>query len=157
MFKPRLKYKNGNGADEDLSKVLDDPEHPWDKVAYVAPKKVNKAKRRDARVERRSDNHATAHLILSDQNTDVREICESATSYGCDILLMRQKLFCDMEHRQFYPLCDVSVITKCFDIDQKKLVGAPGLNMRNEEVIKMRFGRSYNTTNLWKSWAIFRN
>ncbi|WDK20740.1 hypothetical protein CGRA01v4_12027 [Colletotrichum graminicola] len=151
MFKPRLKYKNGNGADEDLSKVLDDPEHPWDKGAYMAPKKVNKPKRRDVHVKRRSSNRNTGHLIISDQDTDVREICESETSYGWDIVSTKQKLFCDMEHKQLYPLCDTSVTTKCFDVDQKTLAGAPGLDTRDEEVIKMRFGRSYNTTNVWKS------
>lgn len=154
MFKPRLKYKDGNGADEDLSKVLDDPNHPWDKGAYIGVHKVDKPKRREARGAaglRRSSNKDPSHLIISDQDTDVREVCASETSYGWDIASTKQAVFCDMEHKQLYPLCSASVTTKCFDIEQKTLVGAPGLNLRDEQVQKLRFGRLYNTTNVWKA------
>ncbi|GKT58222.1 hypothetical protein ColTof4_12147 [Colletotrichum tofieldiae] len=151
FFKPRLKYKNGNGADEDLTKVLDDPNHPWDKGAYMAPQKVNQPKRRETRANHSSTNRDRSHLIISNQKTNVREICESETSYGWDIVSTRQNVFCDMEHKQLYPLCTNSVITKCFHLEQKTLVGTPGLNLRDEEVQKLRYGRSYNTTNVWKS------
>ncbi|KDN68830.1 hypothetical protein CSUB01_05904 [Colletotrichum sublineola] len=150
FFKPRLKYRNGNGADEDLTKVLDDPNHPWDKSAYIAPKKVKRPKR-EARANRGSANRNPSHLIVSNQNTNVREICESETSYGWDIVSTKQNVFCDMEHKQLYPLCTGSVTTRCFHLGEKTLVGEPGLNLRDEEVQKLRYGRSYNTTNVWEA------
>lgn len=154
MFKPRLEYKNGNGADEDLARVLDDPEHPWDKSAYIDVHKVDKLKRREARgtaVALRSANKDTEHLIISHQNTDVREVCASDTSYGWDIISTKQGVFCDMEHKLLYPLCSQSITTKCFDLEQKTLVGAIDLDLRVRHVQKLRFGRSYNTTNIWKA------
>jgi hypothetical protein len=151
FFNPPLKYKDGNGADEDLSKVLDDPAHPWDKSVFLSPAKVNaKHKRRSKVVKRGSSNKDKSHLIVTEQNTNVTEICESETSYGWDIVSTSQNLFCDMEHKQLYPLCNQTITTKCFDLDNKTLIGAPGLNPRDVEVQKLRFGRSYNTTNTWK-------
>ncbi|KAL7628437.1 hypothetical protein AAE478_002640 [Parahypoxylon ruwenzoriense] len=151
FFNPPLKYKGDNGADVDVSKVIDDPKHPWDKGAYLHPGKTNARRRRDdTTVARRSANHDISHLIVTDQDTDVKEICESETSYGWDIISTQQNLFCDMEHKQLYPICGNGITTKCFDLEGKTLVGAPHLDARDEEVQKLRFGRSYNTTSHWK-------
>lgn len=150
FFSPPLAYKDGNGADVDLSKVIDDPAHPWDKGAYNSPKKLNKQKRQSTVVTRHSTNHNKAHLIVTEQDTNVTEVCESETSYGWDIVSTSQNLFCDIEHKQLYPLCNKTITTKCFDLENRTLVGAPGLNTRDEKVQKFRFGRSYNTTSTWK-------
>ncbi|KAK1573911.1 uncharacterized protein LY79DRAFT_487427, partial [Colletotrichum navitas] len=143
FFEPRLKYKNG-------TKVLDDSNHPWDKSAYMAPTKVKRPKR-EARDNGGSANHDPSHLIISNQNANASEICNSETSYGWDIVSTRQNVFCDMEHKQLYPLCTDSVTTRCFHLDEETLVGEPGLNLRDEEAQKLRYGSSYNTTNVWKA------
>ncbi|KAK1998297.1 hypothetical protein LX36DRAFT_681110 [Colletotrichum falcatum] len=147
----QLKYKNGNGADENLTNVLDEHNHRWDKGAYMAPKKFKRPKR-EARASSSSANHDPSHLIMSNQqNTKARGICDSETSYGWEIVSTRQKVFCDMEHKQLYLLCTDSVTTECFHLDEKTLFGDPGLNLRGETVQELRYGRSYNTTNAWKA------
>ncbi|CAG8955650.1 hypothetical protein HYFRA_00009604 [Hymenoscyphus fraxineus] len=151
FFNPPLIYKGDNGADTDLSKVIDDPAHPWDKGAFSSPQRLGKPKRQKTRVQRRSSTHDQSHLIVTEQDTNVIEVCESGTSYGWDIVSTSQNVFCDMEHKQLYPLCSETITTKCFDLMNKTLLGGPGLNQRDEEVQKLRFGRSYNSTALWKN------
>ena len=48
--------------------------------------KVNKPKRQAPRVDPGSANHDVSHLIITHQATDMREVCESETSYGWDIV-----------------------------------------------------------------------
>ena len=151
FFQPPLRYKDDNGADEDMSRVLDDPEHPWDKGAWMIPQKVNLFKRHKPKARPRNGNKDPSHLIISDQQTNVQEICDSDTSYGWDIVSTRQGIFCDMEHHIAYPLCKGGHVTKCFDLENKTLVPARGLNLRDLEVQKLRFGRSYNTTDRWEA------
>lgn len=100
----------------------------------MKPQRVKKDSRREPRAERSSANHDVSHLIISDQDTDVRGICESAISYGWDIVSTNQSLFCDMEHKQLYPLCNPTIDTKCFDVNFKTLVGAPSLDIRDDTV-----------------------
>jgi hypothetical protein len=148
FFKPKLQYKDDNGADVDISKVLDDPKHPYDKSVYL---NQGESKTRSVKTPRtsRGANHDPSHLIISDQDTDVREICDHPNSYGWDIVSTKQGVFCDMEHKQLYPLCNANITTNCFSLDASTLVGARKA-MRDEDVAKLRFGRSYNTTAHWE-------
>lgn len=144
FFSPPLKYTGDNGADVDITKVIDDPKHPVDKGKYL--------RRRTAHVRgltKRGSNHDTTRLIISDQNDDVKEVCEHPNSYGWDIVSTKQGVFCDMEHKQLYPLCSQTITNKCFDLDAKTLRG--GLDARDEEAQYMRYGRSYDKTSHWKA------
>ncbi|KAK8102550.1 hypothetical protein PG984_015696 [Apiospora sp. TS-2023a] len=44
-------------------------------------------------------------IITSDPGHSAKELCESATSYGADTVSMAERLFCDMEAKTLYPLC----------------------------------------------------
>jgi hypothetical protein len=144
FFNPPLKYTGDNGADVDITKVLDDPENPVDKGKFLRRRRTANARRS----QQRGSNHDTTRLIISDQNDNVREVCEHPNSYGWDIVSSKQGLFCCMEHKQLYPLCSASVTNKCFDLDVKTLRG--GSDIHVEEANHMRFGRLYNTTTHWK-------
>ncbi|PSK59393.1 CAAX prenyl protease 1 [Elsinoe australis] len=155
FFDPPLKYNDGNGGDVDLSLVLDDPNMPWDKSATMHPTKGPKRRmRRDGQALGKrnvSMNRDPSHLIISEHdNSDVRGICESETSYGWDIVSTKQKLFCDMEHKQLYPVCCEKVREKCFDVERRTLVGGLGVDKRDPEVARLRFERGYNSTAHWR-------
>jgi hypothetical protein len=152
FFKPLLQYNGDNGADVDISKVLDDPNHPYDKSVYLNQGENKPVKHRTPRTNRKSvrgANHNPDHLIISDQlSTSAKEVCDHPNSYGWDIVSTREALFCDMEHKQLYPLCCQQITKNCFDLHKRTLRG--GLQTRNEDVEKLRFGRSYKTTAHWK-------
>ncbi|KAI2627767.1 hypothetical protein GGR54DRAFT_590370 [Hypoxylon sp. NC1633] len=151
FFNPRLEYKDDNGEDVDVSKVIDDPKNPYDKSVYMhqGEQKSSRAVQPKARRDSRSANHDPTHLIISDQDTDVREICEHPNSYGWDIVSTDQGVFCDMEHKQLYPLCGDGIVANCFSLSDTTLIGGPAAK-RGEDTLKLRFGRSYNTTDHWK-------
>ncbi|TRX93459.1 hypothetical protein FHL15_005734 [Xylaria flabelliformis] len=150
FFNPKLEYKDDNGADVDLSKVLDDPNHPFDKSVYLhqGEKKASRARSAKTRRTPRGANHDPSHLIISDQDTDVREICNHPNSYGWDIVSTQQGVFCDMEHKQLYPLCGGGIASNCFSLNSTTLIGEQTI-ARDESAMKLRFGRSYNTTAHW--------
>lgn len=150
FFNPKLEYKDDNGADVDISKVLDNPNKPYDKSVYMyqGEKKSSRARSTNARRISHGSNHDPSHLIVSDQGTDVREVCEHPNSYGWDIVSTTQGLFCDMEHKQLYPLCNNDIIANCFSLNATTLIGGP--QTRNEGTPNLRFDRSYNTTSYWK-------
>ncbi|KAH4039405.1 hypothetical protein HBI95_033940 [Parastagonospora nodorum] len=143
FFNPRLQYTGENGADVDISKVIDDPNHPYNKGPPTRKRRSTKAKRE----ENKGSNHDITQLIIS-ENDDIREVCEHPNSYGWDIVSKKQSLFCCMEHKQLYPLCTPDFKDKCFDLKAKTLRGVA--DMHPEEEKHMRFGRSYNSTRYWK-------
>ncbi|KAH5528916.1 hypothetical protein HBI29_009080 [Parastagonospora nodorum] len=143
FFKPPLQYTGDNGADIDRSRVLDDPNHPYNKGASMRRRSTLKARRE----ENKGSNYDVTQLIVSESD-DVREVCEHPNSYGWDIVSKKQSLFCCMEHKQLYPLCTPAITDRCFDLDAKTLRGVT--DMHAEEAKHMRFGRSYNSTRHWK-------
>ncbi|KAF2763222.1 hypothetical protein EJ05DRAFT_491242 [Pseudovirgaria hyperparasitica] len=153
FFSPPLTYKDGNGADTDLSKVIDDPKNPVDKGVYLHQGESHRlARSRTPKTTRRNVrgwNHNPDHLVVSDQVTSsARELCTHPNSYGWDIVSTKENLFCDMEHKKLYPLCSNAVTDGCFDLDAKTLRGH--LNARSDDTVKMRYGRSYASTAHWK-------
>lgn len=92
FFEPKLEYlvseSGGEGADKDPERVLDKPGQ-YDKSVYIQQGETSKRSAQRPRhrsLKARSSNHNPEHLIITDQAEDnVREVCESETSYGWDI------------------------------------------------------------------------
>ena len=58
-------------------------------------------------------------LVISDiEAHSAEDLCASDYARGPDFVSQYEKKFCDMATRTIYPLCDGSVQTDCFDVDQ---------------------------------------
>ncbi|KAF1987329.1 hypothetical protein K402DRAFT_376058 [Aulographum hederae CBS 113979] len=151
FFLPKLEYIGDNGRDKDINRILDDPNNPVDKGVYLHQGEPKSHKRQTPRQfgrRAKGANHDPSHLIITDRpDAGAREVCEHPTSYGWDIANTHENLFCDMEHKQLYPLCDAAITQSCFDVEAKTLV--PGMQKRDEHFEKLRFGRSYSTEATW--------
>ncbi|KAG5923434.1 hypothetical protein E4U42_004965 [Claviceps africana] len=134
FFRPRLQYKDdasgsGEGADRDPARVVDRGDQ-YDKSVYLQQGE-KKVRRRTA--ARRGANHDPGHLIVTDHaGDDVRHVCEHPHSYGWDIVSTVQKLYCDMEHKRLYPVCDGGEHRdRCFDMKGKVVVPRAGIAGRD--------------------------
>ncbi|KAK6833407.1 Cytochrome c oxidase assembly protein COX19 [Apiospora arundinis] len=158
FFKPQLEYKDdssngGQGADKDPAKVVDKP-NQYDKGVYLHQGE-KKTKRSSPQKYRRgataSANHDPSHLIVtSDKDHDVREVCSHANSYGWDIASTAQQVYCDMEHKQLYPLCAAKGPNdNCFDLQTKAIVPKGGVHARAEHAAAVP-GKNYTSFAQWK-------
>jgi hypothetical protein len=152
FFKPKLQYIGDNGRDVDISKVLDDPNHPVDKSVYLHQGEHKSRKSRNRRQlggRSQGSNHDLNHLIITDRpDAGAREVCEHPNSYGWDIANTHEGLFCDMQHKILYPICTETTTQNCFDLTAKTL--KPGMQPRDEHLVNLRFGRNYTTEAYWK-------
>ncbi|KAI1857379.1 uncharacterized protein JN550_013259 [Neoarthrinium moseri] len=156
FFKPRLEYNEdsaaaGQGADKDLSRVIDKPDQ-YNKAVYLHQGEKTKAKARSSSarsVHTRGANHDPSHLIVtSDPNHDIHEVCSHENSYGWDIASTAQNVYCDMEHKQIYVLCDQSVTENCFDLKTKQIVPQGGVYAR-AELAEAFPSKGYNSVAHW--------
>jgi hypothetical protein len=152
FFNPPLEYLpneggGGEGADKDPERVIDKP-NQFNKGVYLNQGESRKTRRRDVRarsVQRRS-NPDKSRLIITDwPGHSAREICESETSFGWDTVSTVEGLFCDMESKQLYPLCDATISTNCFDLDAEEL---KTIVKRDGVLVPVSSG--YNKTSHWK-------
>nr|POE51820.1 hypothetical protein CFP56_26027 [Quercus suber] len=158
FFNPPLQYSldsadGGQGADVDASLVIDKP-NQYDKSVFF---QQGEHKPNTRRVARRSNttvssaNHNPEHLIITNHPyDDIREVCEHPNSYGWDIMSTVQKLYCDMEIKQLYHVCDGKRFKDdCFDSDSKSIVPKHGVHLRNELASSLPV-KSYTTVDHWQ-------
>ncbi|KAG6010741.1 hypothetical protein E4U21_004129 [Claviceps maximensis] len=155
FFKPKLQYKDdssnsGEGADKNPDRVVD-KKNQYNKAVYLnqgekvkrrkqkhrgphKPHKPHKPHGAGHNPPRHGWNHDPAHLIITDHVADdVRHVCEHSNSYGWDIVSTVQNLYCDMEHKQLYPVCDGKEHKdQCFDMKSKVIVPKTGIASRDD-------------------------
>lgn len=62
-------------------------------------------------------------LVISyDPQQSAKKLCDSETSYGPDFVSIPESLYCDMDEKVLYPLCDKEHTTKCFDLETRTLI-----------------------------------
>ncbi|KAI0410605.1 hypothetical protein F5X98DRAFT_368690 [Xylaria grammica] len=143
IFDPPLQYEidssnGGIGADTDIDRVLDKPGQ-FDKSVTLyqggaaknrrseggVPEKPGSARlnrRRGAKKAKRNPKPNTL-IVTPYAEHSARELCESDTSRGPDTVSLDERLFCDMETKSLFPLCeDGGFNTFCFDLENKRLV-----------------------------------
>ncbi|KAG6086118.1 hypothetical protein E4U31_005838 [Claviceps sp. LM219 group G6] len=162
FFKPKLRYKDdstnqGEGADEKPDRVVD-KKNQYDKSVYMyqgeKSKRAKDGSRRGGKPKNtpRGSNHNPEHLIITDHvEDDVRHVCEHPNSYGWDIVSTVQKLYCDMEHKQLYPVCDGKQYKdNCFDMNGKSIIPKEGIASRDELAILVP-RKNYTSEAHWES------
>ncbi|KAI1140155.1 hypothetical protein F5Y05DRAFT_424086 [Hypoxylon sp. FL0543] len=149
FFEPQLEYNRdaatgGQGADVDPDRALDKKVYDKSVQMYLGgnakrePERERAATRPDVRprnLKRRGNNHDPSHLVVSSKRGhSARELCEHPNSYGWDFVSTTDGLYCDMETKRMYPVCDHpgGVTHTCFDVERRTLVGAGGINARGE-------------------------
>jgi hypothetical protein len=84
-------------------------------------------------------------------------VCESVTSRGPDFLDVAAGLFCDMEEKELWPVCDANITTGCFDSVNLTMKGSiPGaVRARDSETEREIPSKEYETWEVW-SQALVR-
>ena len=66
-----------------------------------------------------------------------RGLCENDYSYGPDFVSFSENVFCDMETKQQWPLCDGGRIEEgCYDLTTHSLNTRPGHLKRNHVLVE---------------------
>ncbi|TDZ16016.1 hypothetical protein Cob_v010994 [Colletotrichum orbiculare MAFF 240422] len=100
---------------------------------------------------KRGFNPNTGHLIITEQEGhEASLVCNSTTSYGWDVVSLRERKYCDMTVRKLYHLCDSGRQENCFDVDKEKLVGKGGINARGEVSLLGVPEKRYTSRTHWK-------
>ncbi|RDL42246.1 Uncharacterized protein BP5553_02225 [Venustampulla echinocandica] len=154
FFNPKLEYLDdgtSEGADKDPQRVID-KNNQYDKSVYLHLGENHHNARQSRRsISATSANHNPEHLIITDHAEDnVRELCEHPNSYGWDIVSTSQGLFCDMEHKQLYPLCSATIKDNCFDLNKKVIISKDGLGARDEFPAYVPL-KNYTSHQHWKN------
>jgi len=76
------------------------------------------------------------------------ELCGSATSYGPDFVSLSENLYCDMEQKKTWPLCQTADQKTCFDNAANKMRLGPGNNRRDGKGIVLP-RKVYNNVEQW--------
>ena len=78
---------------------------------------------RRSRLSRRSGLAAFSHLIASPHDRhSAQELCESGSSHGPDFVSSSEGIFCDMDAKTHWPLCDRTTENECYHWDTHSLV-----------------------------------
>ncbi|EEP78502.1 predicted protein [Uncinocarpus reesii 1704] len=135
IFSPPLEYGPGL-VDKDIKKVLV-PGKPTSEKSlplmvrdnfHGAPGRPRLTRRA---LERRSKFMRDVLVVSGWPQHKAEELCKSETSVGPDFASLSDKLFCDMEHKELWPLCTNGTITNaCFDVSTKTMRGG-GIGARD--------------------------
>ncbi|KAI0967021.1 hypothetical protein F4678DRAFT_465826 [Xylaria arbuscula] len=142
FFEPPLEYETdssngGLGADKDLKRVLD-KDGEFDKSVVLYEKGNTKHRRSGGSVldippsthvpkatkKAKRSPRPESLIVTPFPDHSARELCLSETSWGSDTVSLTERLFCDMEAKILYPLCDDGIILTCFDLATEKLIPA---------------------------------
>jgi len=93
--------------------------------------------------------HVNRLIVTAVPSHSARQVCESTTSWGPDVVSTSEGLFCDMTSgkKTLYPVCSGGVQNNCFDLPNKTLNLSDGL-----KAIKARHGSgvtTYTQTDFW--------
>lgn len=105
-----------------------------------------------ARRRKRADMHRDRLVVTPYKKHSVIELCNSETSWGPDEVSLNERMFCDMDTKTLYPLCEDQTTMNCFDLDAETLVLPEG-NVAQDGVQVNPRGvpapKKYKTTDYW--------
>ncbi|WDK22930.1 hypothetical protein CGRA01v4_14221 [Colletotrichum graminicola] len=144
IFKPPLQYipdkiTGLEGRDKDPKQATDKVK--WDMDADFDPDPIMRRSSTATQLEgkrkklanRSGTNVDTGHLIITRaEGHEASLVCNSTSSYGYDVVSLREKAYCDMTVKRLYNLCDSIYKTNCFDVERKVIVGHGGINARGQ-------------------------
>ena len=154
-FDPPLKMIEKTLTDKDPSIVMD-------KATWKLPKEGNNIKiatiQTDPKSRVRRDTHSpqglanvttTVVIISTSPQHSARELCESQTSWGHDFVSATENLFCDMNAKKLWPVCDTKTKGACFDTMTSTMRAGNGLRGRDSRSGQVPPEKSYGKTIRW--------
>ncbi|KAL8927833.1 MAG: hypothetical protein Q9172_001206 [Xanthocarpia lactea] len=141
-----------------------DPGAVMDKSRWHLPEEgphVNKAliDQEPSHKKLRRQSHATAVfgeassssvvIISTSPNHSAKELCESETSRGFDFVSSTENLFCDMESKKLWPVCDTTTTSACFDMISSTMKPGKGLRGRDSRSGQIPPAKQYAKTVHW--------
>lgn len=162
IFRPPLQYERDEisgqeGRDKDPRLAIDKVK--WDKDAKTDPQPIVRrstasSQRKPERAKlskRQGTNHDVSHLVVTRaEGHEASAVCNSTTSYGWDVVSLREETYCDMTVKQLYNLCGEQYKENCFDLERKVLVGHGGINARGEVSSIGVPEKRYESTSHWE-------
>ncbi|QDS70017.1 hypothetical protein FKW77_003637 [Venturia effusa] len=147
FFRPPLEY-NEDDSDKDLSLVVDKNYH---KPEQSSRRSLNSS---SPIQPVQYKNPRPGHLVISHYpEASAKEVCESYTSMGPDIVSVQEGLFCDMDSKELWPICSTDVSFSCFDLGTQAMrERKPGLSNRDDAQTKVRTvpQKEYRTSSVWQ-------
>lgn len=147
FFKPPLEY-NEDDSDKDVSRIID---KDYRKPSQQSRMSLNSS---TSLQPVRYRNPRPGHLVISHlPEASAKEVCESHTSMGPDIVSVKQGLFCDMDSKELWPVCSAAISTSCFDLDKQAMRGKqPGVAVRDDTQVRVRtiLQKKYRSSSTWQ-------
>ena len=158
FFNPplELETKDGSMTDKDPGAVFDEsrwamPEEPKpqedDEVEIHFPNRF--VRRGDGNSGISGSRNFTAVVISTSPRHSAKELCESPTSRGDDFVSSTENLFCDMEMKKLWPVCDTQTTSACFDTTTSTMRPGKGLRGRDSRSGMVPPAKSYTKTVRW--------
>ncbi|QVM12830.1 hypothetical protein D8B26_007448 [Coccidioides posadasii str. Silveira] len=155
IFDPPLEYGPGL-VDKDIRKVLvggkltEDGRRPYRARRnddYYRMPRSRPISRRQQKL--RSQFKREVLVVSGSPYHKAEELCQSRTSVGPDFVSLSDNLFCDMEHREVWPLCSNGTATHgCFDVEERTMKGG-AIGARDSISGRAIPRKSYRTVTNW--------
>ncbi len=149
FFSPPLEY-------EPKTLVDADPKVVKDKKNWALPKdgpNVKKGdihKRSTEKVRRQAHPEPFQSLIIDQsKGHSAKALCESKTSRGPDFVSVKEGLFCDMDAKKIWPVCNEKKTSGCFDVKAGTMRPGKGLQGRDVETGAIVPKKTYKKKKTW--------
>lgn len=135
-FWPPLKYTAGNG-DADMKRAIGINDGQVHEPYTSAPgfKKRDLVSDQQARGPARRSTPEPVLVKSHREEHSATELCKAPNSKGPDFVSLPEKVFCDMDKKEIWPLCSDTQPFACFDLEKNTMRTAPhgrrSLNGRN--------------------------
>lgn len=138
FFNPPLDLEPKTLKDSDPKAVMDKSRwHMPDEGPHVNKALIDQGPSRK-KLRRQSNNSAvfgeasnsSVVIISTSPNHSAKELCESETSRGFDFVSSTENLFCDMEPKRLWPVCNETTTCACFDMVSGTMRPGKGLRGR---------------------------
>ncbi len=155
FFIPPLEYERKALTDPDPAAVLDKKrwvlprEGPNIKKAIIDKPNEPKKARREDRGSVGGRKTFNTLIISKSERHSARELCESSMSRGPDFVSLEEQLFCDMDAKRTWPLCNASKTDGCFDHKTSTMRAGRGLRGRDVDTGMFVPHKSYEKTERW--------
>ena len=101
---------------------------------------------------KRITNNQPGHLVISNiPGHSAKELCEHPNSLGPDFVSTVENVFCDMTAEKWWPLCDATHTSRCFDLEHQTMRGdGPGGKQSRAEKSAIPVPeKTYETSKVW--------
>lgn len=77
------------------------------------------------------------------------ELCQSATSFGPDLVSIQESLYCDMCRHELWPVCSTTITAACFDLSSNTVRTGTGVQGRDTSSGREVLSKSYSKVTNW--------